>query len=51
MKILLLLCDRVLPFLALALIAVGLWYIYAPAAPLALGLLLWIDLHRKDPTP
>ena len=31
----------------LALLAVGAWMIYRPAAPLLLGALLWLDLYTK----
>ena len=31
---------------ALGLIGWGAWWIYPPAAPLAVGLLLWISLER-----
>ncbi len=37
-----------LPIVALALIGWGAWWCYAPAGPLSVGLLLWLDLSRKD---
>jgi hypothetical protein len=32
---------------ALAAIAYGAWLVYRPAAPIAIGMLLWIDLARR----
>jgi hypothetical protein len=47
----LMLLLRLMPLAALTLIGVGLWLIYPPAAFLGIGLLVWIDLHRKDSKP
>jgi len=34
----------IISIVAMALIGVGLYFIYAPAAPLGIGLLLWLDM-------
>ncbi len=36
---------------SLGLIALGCALIYLPAAPLAVGLIVWFDLNRKDAKP
>lgn len=38
-----------LPLLAVALIAYGVYLIYPPAAFIVVGVLVLLDLYRKDP--
>lgn len=49
------LLRSLIPLLSLGLIAWGAAWIYPPAAPISVGILLWIDLslgdrgHERDP--
>lgn len=39
---------KYLPIISLALIGTGCWFIYRPMAPLAVGVLIWLDLTIRS---